>query len=112
VALRVARARSWSRVGSYLLDSDGSTQSFHITGRQWRITYTTKQTSCEYTIIDCDAPALEIEKVSGYGLSDSVDLSRGTHTTAGTPDGPGRFRLTVRSYSGEWSVRLAVEQLA
>jgi hypothetical protein len=112
MALRVARARSWSRVGSFLLDSDGSTQSFHIAGREWRITYTATQTSCEFTIIDCDAPALDIEKVSGYGSFDSVDLSRGTHTTAGTPDGPGTFRLTVRSYTGQWSVRLSVEQLA
>jgi serine/threonine protein kinase len=112
VALSVARPKAWSRVASDTLDSDGSTQSFRVRGRQWRIVYTLTAVSCEFATIECDAPSLEIHKVSGYGAYDSVELSPGTHATAGTPDGPGRFRLTVSSYVGQWKVALTVEQLS
>ncbi|MTD47314.1 hypothetical protein GKE82_24215 [Conexibacter sp. W3-3-2] len=40
---------------------------------------------------------------------DDIDLGQGQNTVFG-PDGPGRFRLTLRSYSGQWSVRLRVEE--
>lgn len=111
VELRVSRAKSWSTVGTYSLDSDGSTPSFRISGRQWRVTYRLKERSCEYDDIDCLTPRLQFNQTSGGYAFDTVNMSSGDHTIAG-PDGPGSFQLTVRSSSGEWDVSLTVEQLS
>ncbi len=111
ITLVIARAKAWRPVETYTLDSDGSTPSFKISGKTWRITYTATELSCPYGgYVDCTGPRLSIDQTDGYGL-DFVTLSAGTHTTHG-PDGPGRFRLEVRSYHGEWSVTMKVEQYA
>jgi len=109
VTLVVARAKAWRTVGTYKLDSDGATPSFRISGKAWRITYTATELSCEYgDYLDCDPPNMTIEQTDGYE-TDFVSLSAGTHQTHG-PDGPGRFRLQVSGYSGEWSVDVKIEQ--
>lgn len=103
VTLVVARAKQWRTVGTYMLDSDGSTPSFRVRGQAWRITYTATELSCPYDgYVDCDGPNMTIDQTDGYAY-ESVSLSAGTHTTHG-PDGPGRFRLKVSGYSGEWQV--------
>lgn len=112
IELVVSREKTWRAVGSYALDSDGSTPSFQVSGREWRITYTLDEQSCEYDAIACSAPSMKITDLGGYGGYDRIDMSRGTHAVAGQPDGPGRFRIEVDAWSGEWQTRITVEQLS
>lgn len=111
VTLVIARAKYWHSVGTYTLDSDGATPSFQIDGERWRIIYTAEQLDCEFDSLGCDGPSMHISETSGGYGSDLVNLSEGTHTTYG-PDGPGKFRLEITSYLGEWKVTARVEQLS
>lgn len=99
ITLIVARAKSWRAVGAYTLTADGSTPTFTIVAKKWRITYT-------IDVCDTVCPRLDIDG-DEY---EQVGLAAGTHTTYG-PSHPGRYRLTSDSVGSEsYELRLVVEQ--
>jgi hypothetical protein len=109
VKLTVAREKQWQTVGTYHLDSEGSAPPVHITGDQWRITYTLEETGCPYVSgVECSYPYLEIDSASDFN---DVQLSEGTHTFYG-PGGRGTYRLTMSIVDGSWDLNMTVEQLA
>jgi hypothetical protein len=105
VTLIVARPKTWRTVGTYSFDSDGQTPRFTIHAQNWRITYTMNE-SCSYESVGpCIGTSLLL--MPSY---DSLDLSKGTHTTA-IAARPGRYYFEFSSQHAA-TLKLAIEEFS
>lgn len=105
----VAAAPSWRTLRTARLDGEGATAAVEVSGARWRLSYTVVQRSCEYAVVACDAPSLDV--VGAGGLQRRIALRPGSGVVDGLAGGPGRRDLTLLSTMGRWDVTVTVQEL-